>query len=86
MASSSNQDLLRTTLVFKMGQHLIKDYVEIDEEHPEDFDLFAEVQAGRLTMINERFQRMQRKMKPEEIQAFVNRKDEDGKTPLFYAW
>jgi len=86
MSSSKQQDLLRTTLVFKIGQHLVKNIVEIDEEHPEDFDLFAEVQAGRLTMINERFQRMQRKMKPEEIQAFVNQKDEDGKTALFYAW
>jgi hypothetical protein len=82
----TNPDLLRTALVFNLVQKVVPKHVEIDTKYPEDFDLIAEVQAGRLTIINERFQHMQRKFKPEELEVFVNKKDQDGKTPLFYAW
>lgn len=89
--SKGNPDLLRTALIFNVVHKAADKLHATSTSHkkdvnPEDFDLIAEVQAGRLTTINDNFQILARKYKPEEIEEFVNKRDEDGKTPLFYAW
>lgn len=58
MSSNKTNDLLKTALVFNLKPLSAPHTIEIDPNHPEDFDLIAEVQAGRLTIINERFQMM----------------------------
>ncbi len=89
--SKGNPDLLRTALIFNVVQKATHKFSSTTSSHkkevsPEDFDLIAEVQAGKLTTINDNFQILARKYKPEEIEEFVNKRDEDGKTALFYAW
>lgn len=72
--------------MFHIGKHIEPHLKEVDPEQPDKFDLISLVSLGRITIINDHFQLMQRKMSPEQIQDFVNRADETGKTALFYAW
>jgi len=84
--TKNNVDLLKTTLLFKVKAHQFQKSFQADKNFLENFNLIEEVKAGRLTQINEGIQKLQRKMSPEELADYINQKNEEGKTALFYAW
>jgi len=85
-ASPEKADLLRTTLIFKLAKQHVQNFIRNNDDLREPFDLFEQVKAGKLTEIDEEIQHLQKKMSPKELADYLNQKDNEGKTALFYAW
>lgn len=50
------------------------------------FQIIYEVSEGHITRINDEIQQMAKGDRSIEISRIVNTFDQEGKTPLFYAW
>lgn len=60
-------------------------FAELGDEETE-FPIFKLVQDGKITEINKKIQTLQQGNKQSEILDIICRKDNEGKTPLHYAW
>ncbi|EGR33877.1 hypothetical protein IMG5_033560 [Ichthyophthirius multifiliis] len=77
MSNTYNKDLLTSTLQFNKLQDIVSSR--------KPYKIIEEVSSGRITLINDHFQHLQKINQESEIIRLVNSMDMEGKTPLFYA-